>query len=215
MSLIEFVDDEPELEEETTLLPRRIARMREVASRRLNSLSLVLDNLHDPHNISACMRSCDIFGIQNVHITHPDGPIKLHRGVTRGCNRWLDIQQHSDIRTCLQTVKDAGYMLLAADPNPESRDLEEIEFDGPTALVLGAEHFGLSPETLEMADQCFHVQMHGFSQSFNVSVAAAISLHISSTSRRRYLQQPGDLSEEEQGLLVQSWIDAHKDRRKS
>jgi tRNA (guanosine-2'-O-)-methyltransferase len=215
MSLIEFVDDEPELEEETTLLPRRIARMREVAGRRLNSLALVLDNLHDPHNISACMRSCDIFGVQKIHIVHPEGHIKLHRGVTRGCQRWLNIIQHSDILTCLEQVKNEGYTLLAADPNPDSRNLEEIEFNGPTALILGAEHFGLSPETIEMADQCFHLQMHGFSQSFNVSVAAAISLHISSSSRRRYIDQPGDLSEKEQAQLVQSWIDAHKDRRKS
>ncbi|MDP6359037.1 MAG: RNA methyltransferase [Planctomycetota bacterium] len=215
MSLIEFVDEEPELEEETTLLPRRIARMREVAGRRLNSLALILDNLHDPHNISACMRSCDIFGIQNIHIVHPEGKVKLHRGVTRGCQRWLHIRQHATVRTCLEQVRNEGYMLLAADPNSESRNLEEIEFSSPTALILGAEHFGLSPEALEMADQCFHVQMHGFSQSFNVSVAAAISLHISSAARRKLLEQPGDLSEEEQAQLVQSWIDAHKERRKS
>jgi len=188
--------------------------MREVASGRLKGLSIVLDNLHDPHNISAVLRSCDIFGVQRVHVAYPHGKLELKREITTGCHRWLDIREYPDIRSCLQAVKDDGFRLYAADPSPDSQSIEALDFSAPSALVVGAEHFGLSPESLELADATYHVEMFGFSQSFNVSVAAALSLYVASRLRREALGTDGDLTEEEQELLFQRWVETHgKDRR--
>jgi len=197
------------------LLARREARMREVASRRLKGLSVVFDNLHDPHNISAVLRSCDIFGVHRVDVVYPHGKLKLNREITKGCHRWLDIREHPGIRDCLQAVKDDGFRLYAADPSPASQSIESLDFSEPSALIVGAEHFGLSPESLELADATYHVEMFGFSQSFNVSVAAALSLYVASRRRREALGTDGDLTEEEQELLFQHWVEAHGKHRRS
>jgi tRNA (guanosine-2'-O-)-methyltransferase len=188
--------------------------MREVASQRLKSLSLVLDNLHDPHNISAVLRSCDIFGVQRVHVVHPEGELEINREVTKGCHRWLDVRLYTDIVTCLRAVKEEGFRLYAADPNPGSQSLAELDFGRPAALILGAEHDGLSPASLELADATYHVEMFGFSQSFNVSVAAALSLYIASRCRRDCLGAKGDLTEEEQESLFQRWVQVHREHRR-
>ena len=214
MSVSETGGPHAEEEPETTLLPQRVARMRQVAAHRLKGLTIVLDNLHDPHNISAVLRSCEIFGLHTVHIVHPKGKVSMNRGVTRGCHRWMDLVQHPGIAPCLKAVKAEGFRLYAADPAPGSRPLGDLDFSQPAALILGAEHDGLSPESIELADASFHIEMQGFTKSFNVSVAAALSLYIASGKRREALGAPSDLSPDEQARLFRRWVEEHKERRR-
>lgn len=191
--------------------------MRWVASRRLAGLTVILDQLQDPHNISAVLRSCEIFGVHRVHIVHAveaEGVLKLNPAVTCGCERWLQVLEYSDTESCLNLVRQAGYRIYVAEPDPGSENLEALDFARPAALVLGAELRGVSGPARAAADAFYHVEMHGFTQSFNVSVAAALSLSIASRRRRACLPAQGDFTPEEQDKLVKEWIKNQMDRRR-
>ncbi|MBI2195235.1 MAG: RNA methyltransferase [Planctomycetes bacterium] len=203
------------LPEAATLTARRLDRMRSVLGRRLASVTVILDHLQDPHNISAVLRSCEIFGIHYAHVVSP-GPagLRLNPAVTCGCERWLDFSVYPDTPSCLAAVRRTGYRLYVAQPDAASPDLESLDFSKPVALVLGAELRGVSPEARAAADAFYHVEMHGFTQSFNVSVAAALSLYIASRKRRMHLASAGDLSAEEQEKVFQRWIADQTERRR-
>lgn len=203
----EFDSSSPDLTE------RRWARMREIIARRLDSLTIILDHLHDPHNISAVVRSCEAFGIQRVHVVRPGEMPEINPLVSIRSERWLEVIHHEDLEECLCQVKGKGYRLYAADVNPESENLENLDFSGPVALVLGAEHHGLSDVSRKAADAFYHIEMQGFTESFNVSVAAALSIYISSRLRRNELGCAGDFTAEEQEQIVRQWALDQRERR--
>lgn len=191
---------------------RRRERMRLVAGRRLAGLTVALDNVHDPHNISAVLRSCDGFGLQHVHLIGLSAD--PNRAVSMGCEKWLTLHRHPNVPACVAALRAEGYELWAAMPERDARPLEEVDFTRRVALVFGAERDGLSQEFLNACDGRYQIYMPGFSQSLNVSVAAAISIHAGASARRKTLGAPTDLTPDEIESLAQNWIAADEERRR-
>ncbi len=189
---------------------RRVERMRLVAGRRLTGLRVVLDGVHDRHNISAVLRSCEGFGLQHVHLIGPEEALQPNRAITRGCEKWLDLHHHESPEACLTELHEAGFAVYVALPARDARPIEAIDFLRPTALAFGAEKFGLSDAFLDGSDGRFVVPMAGFSQSLNVSVAAAVSVYVASGLRRGALESPTDMTDEDVKALAERWIAADR-----
>ncbi|PLX41818.1 MAG: RNA methyltransferase [Deltaproteobacteria bacterium] len=188
------------------MTPRRMERLISVLEGRLGSLRLVVENLHDPHNMSAVVRSCEAFGVQHLHVVDSKGEFKLSRGITKGSHKWLDIHYYDSFTPCAKELKEAGFDLYAALLVDDAVALDEVPAMRPIALVLGNEHAGVSEEAQRLCDGAYTIPMHGFVQSFNISVAAAISLYSLSTRMRRELGERALLSPYERSSLLERWI---------
>lgn len=193
------------------MLPKRLERLGQVLARRTRRLTALLESVHDPHNISACIRSCDAFGIQDLHIVPSEGePLTVSRGVGTGAHRWLTLHVHDDIESALLALREAGYLIAATTVSASSTPvaLEEIGMHRPLCLAFGNEHAGVSARLQEEADLEVHIPTIGFVESLNVSVAFAICLH---DMRQRLDANPREdwgLSEEEQVSLLDRWVAA-------
>ncbi|MGD1000519.1 MAG: RNA methyltransferase [Candidatus Brocadiia bacterium] len=192
---------------------RRPARMRLVAGRRLGGVRVVLDGVHDPHNISAVLRSCEGFGVQHVHLVGAMEDLPLNRAITCGCEKWLELHAHADGAACAGALHQQGFGLWAAVPDRAAQPIEALDFGRKVALVFGGEHAGLSDELLAACDGRYQLPMPGFSQSLNVSVAAGISIYIAASLRRRAIGGPTDLAPAEVEALAKSWIAEDEARR--
>ncbi len=160
----------------------RQKRLERVLDGRIHSVIPVLDQLADPFNISAVLRSCDALGIHEVNVIENRVGFATASRVAQGSEQWLNIVTHDSHRTCHSTLKARGYSIYVAtaegEYTPESlRDKEKL------ALVFGNEHSGVSDELRDLADGTFAIPMRGFTDSLNVSVAAAVSLHVVSNGR--------------------------------
>jgi tRNA (guanosine-2'-O-)-methyltransferase len=141
-------------------------------------------------------------GLQELHvIRHPEAGFRAHPGVTQGCEKWLDISFHESPEACARAVKAKGYSLWVSAIEPGGTPLPELRFDRPVALVFGNERTGVHPDMRALADRAFWIPMRGFSQSFNVSVAVAVSVTRALFWREEHLGIRGDLSAGEQTEL--------------
>ncbi|WP_297049787.1 RNA methyltransferase [uncultured Desulfovibrio sp.] len=157
--------------------PRRRARLFQVLSQRQPDLTLVLANIHDPHNVSAIYRSCDAFGVSRVHLYYTDTPFPaLGRKSSASARKWVESERHRDKEALFAALRDQGMQVLATSCSPEARPLREWDFLRPTAVILGNEHEGVDEALLARADGRLYIPMHGMIQSLNVSVAAAVIL---------------------------------------
>jgi tRNA (guanosine-2'-O-)-methyltransferase len=159
------------------LLPQRLERLQEVLANRVVSVTLVLENLHKDYNISAILRTCESFGIQDVHVIPQPGEGKVFKTVTQGCHKWLTIHRHNDVSECLRVLKERGFRVLAGALGEGNIPLGQTDFSGRVALVFSNELDGANPQVLDQVDGFFVIPMTGFSQSLNVSVAAGIVIH--------------------------------------
>jgi tRNA (guanosine-2'-O-)-methyltransferase len=186
------------------LLPERKARIDEVVSRRTRTLTVVIEALCDPQNVNAVLRTCDAFGVQEVHVV--EGPMKgfdRNKKISQNADKWLDVTRWSSTRECLAALRARGFAIHVTWLGEGSVGLSELDFAGPVALVFGNESKGVSDDALAMADARFAIPMRGFSQSLNVSVAAAVTL-ARAVDRREVLRgRHGDLPEAEAEELRQ------------
>lgn len=199
---------------ERALTPRRLRRLAEVASARLEGLAVGFDSLHDPHNVSAALRSCDAFGVQNVHLVASSTGAPTNRGVTKGCERWLTFHWHESARACADALHGTGFRVLLAMPGDDSPPIQEVDFSAKTALVFGNEHAGVSPEFEDVADGRFHIPMAGFVESLNVSVAVAVSVFHAAQARRAALRAEADMPAQRRTALLAGWLKRELDARK-
>ena len=180
--------------------PERIQRLRAVLERRQDDVELVLDNIHDAHNVSAILRSCDGFGVGAVGLLYTDHPFpKLSAGVSGFSEKWISISKFRDAESCVEALHERGRRVYAAALGPDSRSYLDVDWTEPAAIVMGNEHRGCTEEVLALADQRISIPMHGMAHSFNVSVAAAIML--AEMHRQRL----------DAGMYRPAWTDA-KDR---
>lgn len=157
--------------------PRRRARIFQVLSQRQPDLTLVLANIHDPHNVSAIYRSCDAFGVSRVHLYYTDTPFPaLGRKSSASARKWVESERHRDRGALFAALRGQGMQVLATSCSSEARPLREWDFLRPTAVILGNEHEGVDETLLAEADGRLYIPMHGMIQSLNVSVAAAVIL---------------------------------------
>lgn len=151
--------------------------MRAVLARRQPDLTLVLANIHDPHNVSAIYRSCDAFGIKNVHLFYTTTPFPaLGKKSSASARKWVDSKRHSDRENLFAELREANCKILATTFSDRARTIWECDFLQPTAIILGNEHNGVDEELIEHADGEIYIPMQGMIQSLNVSVAAAVIL---------------------------------------
>lgn len=168
--------------------PRRLARMDAVIARRTRSLVPVLEDLADPHNGAAVLRSADAFGCHEVHVVEKRHPFAVSHRVTRGTHRWLDLVRHESIEECLGLLRGRAYRVFVAAMDGELTPEQLAKVDR-AAVVFGNEHKGVSRSVRDIADGTYAIPMEGFVESLNVSVASAITLYVASRGRH------GDLDE--------------------
>jgi tRNA (guanosine-2'-O-)-methyltransferase len=189
----------------------RWERINTVIGKRTRFLSVVLEDLYQPHNASAVLRSCDCFGIQDIHIIENENTFNPSKGVTIGSDQWLSLHQYNkqgrdNTAYCYRQLKDQGYKLIATTPHADDLDIDEVPLDQKTALVFGSELTGLSEQAIEMADGYAKIPMVGFSESFNISVSAALCLYEVSSRLRRAPSVAWELSAEEKLNLQYTWL---------
>lgn len=163
------------------MLPARRKKIDTVMAKRRPDLSVVLDNIHDPHNVAAILRSCDAFGVGEVHLlytTHPMPHLRDLRGkAAASAAKWLTIVKWQDAKTLVRYLKKKKQRIAVTDLSRKAVDPREADLSRPVAIVIGNEHDGVSPEMAKAADLNLKIPMVGFVQSFNVSVAAALLLY--------------------------------------
>lgn len=190
------------------LTESRISRIEEVCNQRTRHCSLILENIYQVHNISAVMRSCDCFGIQDLHIIDHVHPFKTNKDVDLGSSKWLNIQTYpkkENLTHCLNTLKGKGYRIVATTPHLGDVDLPDFDVQQKFALAFGTELNGLSGELMDQADEFLKIPMVGFTESLNISVSAAISLY--TLSRRIRSEVRGwELEPEERLDLELDWV---------
>jgi tRNA (guanosine-2'-O-)-methyltransferase len=160
----------------------RLARMHDVLEERTRYLTVAVEDIYQPHNASAVLRTCDCFGIQDVHIIENRNQYRLNPGVELGTAQWLTLHRYRETghntREALSLLRARGYRIVATTPHTDQVALEEFDLRaGPAALVFGNELDGLSETALGEADEHLVIPMYGFVESFNISVSAAIVLH--------------------------------------
>ena len=190
---------------EDFVLDRRLERIDSVLCQRSSHLTVVLDHVHNEHNISAVIRSADAFGITSVHLVGET--VRLSPGISLGAERWVEVQCHKNTSSLLDALD--GFDLTLVEPAgkySESIPIYELSYERPLALVFGNEHRGVSPELVEIAKTRIHIPMKGFVESLNISVAAAICLFWASVPNSTGEQRLPLLSEGKAATLRENWI---------
>ncbi|MFM7312298.1 MAG: tRNA (guanosine(18)-2'-O)-methyltransferase TrmH [Cyanobium sp.] len=166
------------------LLPRRFERLQAVMNRRMADLTVVLEHVDKPHNISAILRSCDAVGVLDAHVISLKGRQATPNDTARGSQKWVALHRHPDSAGILGSLREQGFRLYGTHLGVNARDYRDCDFTGPTAFVLGAEKWGLSETATALVDQALVIPMQGMVQSLNVSVAAATLLFEALRQRR-------------------------------
>ncbi|MBW4530311.1 MAG: tRNA (guanosine(18)-2'-O)-methyltransferase TrmH [Aphanothece saxicola GSE-SYN-MK-01-06B] len=158
------------------LLPRRFERLRAVLDRRMGDLTVLLEHVDKPHNLSAILRSCDAVGVLEAHAVSLKGRVPTFNRTALGSQKWVALHRHERTTDAIALLKADGFRIYGTHLGADAVDYRDCDFTGPTAFVLGAEKWGLSEATAAAIDQPIVIPMAGMVQSLNVSVANAILL---------------------------------------
>ena len=184
------------------ITPERLAKIDQVTWGRTYSIVAVCDDLYDHGNLAAVMRSAEAMGIQELHRVHLGTKMKRsQRSITMGTDKWLDLHTWTDRTQCIQALKARGYRIVATHLSPDAVPISQIDFTHPTALILGNEKVGVSPDFLAASDARVILPMTGFAESFNISVAAALCFYHITQDRHRRQGFHGDLTPHQRHIL--------------
>lgn len=197
---------------ERQLTPARVQRMRSVLDQRHTWLTIVLDNVFDPHNISAVLRSCDAFGVQDVHVIETTETFSVNREIAQGAEKWLTIHRWAAFAPCRAYLRRRGFRLFATTLSPRAVPIGAVPLERPVALVFGNEHRGVMPEVIAACDGEVIIPMYGFVQSLNVSVAAAISLATIGARLRTERPSTIGLKGAARRAVYHAWLQRHAPR---
>lgn len=187
---------------------RRVDKIKRVLAQRQPDLKVVIENIHDPHNVSAILRSCDAVGILQVELLYTLEKFpRIGKKSSSSANKWLERRKHKSVEECYEVLRSEGFNIYATHLGESSVSLYDLDLTKKVALVFGNEHRGVSEEAAAKADANFQIPMLGMIQSLNVSVACAVSLY--EVLRQRLatgdLRRP-KLSENELTSLYDDWI---------
>ncbi len=186
----------------------RDQQFEKVIQERTRHITCVVENVYQPHNASAVLRSCDCFGIQDVHIIENDNEWQVNKGVAMGATKWLNIHRYNSKEQntvdCLRELKAKGYKIAATTPHKDDYQIADLPLETPIALVFGTEVSGISQEVIDEADLFVRNPMHRFTESFNISVAAALTFY-ELTQRIRAEKIDWKLSQEEMTTIKLKW----------
>ena len=154
----------------------KLQKIDEALKSRTRYVSVLLEELYQPMNISAAIRTCDCFGVQDVHIIENKNKFDDKCGISRGAFKWVDVKKHSSLSDSLSWFKKNNYKIFVTSPHAK-KTLSDISFDSKVVLAFGTEMHGASDELLAAADECVSIPMFGFTESLNVSVSVALCLY--------------------------------------
>ncbi|WP_190809060.1 RNA methyltransferase [Flagellimonas sp. S3867] len=178
------------------LTKERKQRFLEVLQNRTKFLTVAIEDVFQLHNTSAVIRSCDAFGLQEVHVIEDRFGQRLDKNIAMGAEQWVDVSRYQTTTQCIGRLKDMGYQIIATTPHNDSQFLADFKMNTKTALFFGTEKEGLSDEVMQRADGYLKIPMVGFSESLNISVSAAIIIQ-QLTQKLRESDADWELLEEE------------------
>lgn len=147
-----------------------------IAPLRTRHITVALEDVYQSHNAAAVLRSCDCFGIQDVHVVERNNPFNPAGDVAVGSSKWVDYYPYPDIQSAYRTLREKGYRIVATTPHTNDTLITDFDISTPVALIFGTELTGLTPEAIDLADEYVKIPMYGFTESFNISVSVALSL---------------------------------------
>ncbi len=186
------------------LTDRRQHLFKKVLSERTRHFTVVTEDVYQLHNTSAVMRSCDVFGIQDLHVIEERLGKKMDREIAMGAQKWVDIYRHKNVDNCVTKLRQEGYQIIATTPHNDSQLLHDFDVTQKAAFFFGTERDGLSEEVIKNADGFLKIPMYGFTESLNISVSAAIILQRVVTKLKQS-EVDWQLSEEEKQVLTMEW----------
>ena len=161
---------------ETFLTPHRLERFNKVLSQRTKHFTVATEDVYQLHNTSAVMRSCDVFGLQELNIVEESNSKSIDREIAMGAQKWVDLNRYHSVKSCITDLKAKGYQIVATTPHTDDCDLYDFDVTKKSCFFFGRETDGLSEEVLRQADSFLKIPMVGFTESLNISVSAAIVL---------------------------------------
>lgn len=180
-----------------------------IINNRTRFITVVLEDIYQSHNASAVLRTCDCFGVQDIHIIENRNKYTINPDVVMGASDWLTLHKYNETESntsnCLKGLKKRGYKIAATSLHEQSIDIHQLNANEKTALIFGTEISGISEAVKEEADIFVKIPMYGFTESFNISVSAALCIHVLSEKMRNSTIN-WHLSEEEKEILMLSWI---------
>jgi len=187
---------------------RRRTLLTKTAANRTRHFCMVLEDLFDPHNISAVIRTSEVFGLQDVHIIEQENAYNVNKSILKGSYKWMSLYLYKKRMLCMSKLREKGYKIAVASTNTTNSVLD-LDLHQPIAFYLGSEFHGNHPDTLAAADYEFKLPQYGITESFNVSVAAGVlmtylDVFMQQDGREKYL-----LSQEERNELLRNWLDRH------
>ncbi len=185
---------------------RRKKVFRQILAQRTRHLTVVLEDTYQMHNISAVVRSADIFGIQDVHIIRKNYQTGLSHGIAKGAEKWICMHEHRDSLETIDRLRRQGYRIVATTPHTDAQLLPDFDASRKAAFFFGVEKDGLSEQVMQNADEMLKIPMYGFTESFNISVAAALILY-EAVKKMRKSDVDWQLTPEEQNTLYQLWLE--------
>ena len=191
------------------LTENRKSLFKKVLAERTRHFSVVLEDIYQPHNASAVVRTCDIFGVQDIHVIENKYVNRVSKYVTKGSQKWITSKRYKsdgdNTKVCLDNLRAKGYQIIATTPHNDSCLLQDFDISKKSAFVFGVEADGVSDYVKENADGFLKIPMVGFTESLNISVAAAIILQ-DITTKLRNSNIDWELSEEEKEVLYFDWV---------
>jgi tRNA (guanosine-2'-O-)-methyltransferase len=159
---------------ETIITPERKERFIDILQYRTKHFTVAVEDVYQLHNTSAVMRSCEVFGVQELNVIEQRFGKKIDKQIAMGAQKWVDIITHKTSLECVETLRNKGYQIIATTPHNGSVLLEDFDITKPSAIFFGTEKSGLSDEVMQNADGYLKIPMVGFTESLNISVSAAI-----------------------------------------
>ena len=159
------------------MTPERFQKIKDILNKRQPDLTVVLDNIHKPHNLAAIIRSCDAVGVSDIHgISSNEKKVGVNLKSASGSNHWVNLHIHHSIPNVISELKQSGFSIYAANGSAKAIDYRKVDYTKSSVIVLGAELDGISPETLDVVDEEIIIPMQGMVESLNVAVANAVIL---------------------------------------
>src|SRR3989339_778385 len=187
----------------------RLQKIIETTSARQFSLRVVMENIHDPHNVSAIFRTCDAVGVPKISLLYTfESFPRISKTSSSSANKWIEVEKFNDTKKCYDELRSQGFRIYASMLNKAAKNIYDIDLTKKIALVFGNEKRGVSPEAEKFSDETFYIPMRGMIQSLNVSVAAAVTLY--EAQRQRVLKgmyKKSELPKEELDRLIDKWCE--------
>jgi tRNA (guanosine-2'-O-)-methyltransferase len=192
-----------------TKTEKRLEKITRVVSSRQHSLTVVMENIHDPHNVSAIFRTCDAVGIPKVNLIYNfESFPRIGKKSSASAFKWVEKDKYKSVESCYQELKNQGFKIFASSLTDHSKSLYELNLTQKAAIVVGNEHRGVSDEAAKFADEVFLIPQYGMVQSLNVSVATAVILYEAMRQRlEKGMYSKSELDKETLENIIDSWCE--------